>query len=549
MDDMTADRLLRRFTQLEAQRQPLIAHWRDVFDHMAPERSSGWYDSNFMGVADTASAQRATLQDSTAIDGMEVLKSNISSGMTPENSRWFALDAGEDDEDATRWMDGAADALFAWINAAGFSATANECYSDLLPAGWFVLYIDEARDPRGQVIGGYNFETWPLHQCYVSSSRAGGRVDIITRRWFPTVEQVVSEYGLDKVSERVRTLYLDGKYADTIELLWCIEPQTVGRTGILARNKPFSSTHMEKSGKHILRKSGYDEFPCAVPRWRLVPGTSYATGIGSNVLPDTKTLNQIIRDELMSLRIAVGGMWKATDDGVLNPRTVKIGPLKVVMVADINNFVPLQTGANFNVGFSKQETLQGNIRRALLSDMLSPVGGPVRSATEVAQRVNQIRSLLAPILGRLQQEYLQVVIERCFNIAYRSGALVAKLGPLPDSLAGGGFEVRYISPLARSQKQEEVTAIDAHLMGLLEIAKATGDATVLDGVKLDPAMYEKALALGMPADLLRGPKELAQKRQMDLQNQQAAQQAQQQQELQTAAATASIDVAAKSAAA
>src|SRR5690606_30131680 len=118
--------------------------------------------------------------------------------------------------------------------------------------------------------------------------------------------------------------------------------------GVLARNLPFQSIHMECGKKHILREGGYHEFPCAVPRWRLIPGTPYATGIGSNVLPDTKTLNEIVKLELASLDIAVAGMWKAVDDGVLNPKTVRVGPRKIVMMADINSMMPLETKANFN---------------------------------------------------------------------------------------------------------------------------------------------------------------------------------------------------------
>ncbi len=550
MADMTiADRVLRRCQQLEAEREPHIPVWREVCDYMAPERGQGWYDGQYVSAATNAGAQRARIMDSTAIDGLEVLKSNISSGLTPENSRWFSLDVGQDDESSTRWMDGAAQFLFENINAAGFSATSQECYSDLLPAGWFVLYMDEARGARGEVIGGFNFEAWPLHQCCVAASRSGGRVDIIRRKWWPTVEQVVREYGLDKVSEHTARAYREGKLSDKVEMLWLIEPR-MDAAGMLARNKPFSSIHMEVSGKHIVRESGYDEFPCAVPRWRLIPGSAYATGIGSNVLPDVRTLNKLIELELLGLDIAVSGMWKATDDGVLNPRTVKIGPRRVLAVADMNNFQRLETGADFNVSFSKQDRLQQNIRRALLADMLTPVGGPVRSATEIQQNMNQIRQLLAPILGRLQQEFLQVMIERLFNIAFRAGALMAHLGPLPQSLAqsGGSYTVRYVSPLARSQKMEEVNSVETFAASLMQLAQGTGQATVLDVLKLDQAAYDTGLARGVPAKLLRGPEELAAKREMDNQARQAAQQQAQQQQLQQAAGMSAVDTAAKAAA-
>lgn len=538
-----ADKIERRYQQLRSQREQSDHIWKEVFEYLAPERAIGWYNDSTDSNAGTTAAQRAQLFDSTAIDSSEVLKSNIASWMTPENSRWFGLDAGQEDERATTWMDGAAQFLFEHIHSAGFGAVSGECYSDLIPAGWFVLYIDEGKDEQGRPAGGYNFEQWPLHQCYVASSKPAGRVDTIYRIFSPTVEQLVAEYGIDKVSDEAAKKFREGKLTEKLEVLWTIEPQR-SDAGKLSKNMPFRSVHVEREKKHVLREAGYHEFPCAVPRWRLIPGTPYATGIGSNVLPDVKTLNQIKKLELMSLDIAVGGMWKAVDDGVLNPRTVRIGPRKIVMMASLESMAPLETGANFNVSFSKCEQLQASIRRTLMSDMLTPVGGPVRSATEISQNMNQIRQLMAPILGRLQSEFLQVLIERCFNIAYRAGALVATLGPVPEGLLDGDYTVKYISPLARSQKLEEVNAIDQYAAGLFAAAASAQDATLLDGLKMDDAMYEKGLALGVPAKLLRGPEELAEKREMDSKNRQQAQQAAQQQELQQKAGETAIEAAA-----
>lgn len=537
-----AEQIARRLDQLMAQRQPNESVWKDVFDYLAPERAMGWY-GDIEAAGSSAANMRARLYDSTAVDSAEVLKSNFSSGMTPENSRWFGLDAGQLGEDASDWLDGAAQFLFEHIHSSGFSAVSYECYSDMVPAGWFVLYIDQAKDEQGQDAPGFNFEAWPLHQCYVSSSKPSGRVDTIYRQFYPTVEQLVTEYGLDKVSPGVREKWDKKALTEKVEVVWSIEPQR-GKAGVLAKNLPFRSVHMERSCKHILKESGYHEFPCAVPRWRLIPGTPYATGIGSNVLPDVKTLNDILRMELMSLDIAISGMYKAVDDGVLNPKTVRIGPRKIVMMADINSMQELKSGADFNVSFSKGDQLRQSIRKTLMADQLTPANGPVRSATEIQQNIMLIRQLLGPILGRLQSEYLKVVVERCFAIAYRAGALEAELGPVPDSLRGSDYTVTYISPLARSQKLEQVTAFQSFTVGLIEQATATGNTAALDVVKWDEANYEVGKDYGVPEKFLRGPDELAEKREMDNQARQQAQQAAQQQAVQAKAADVAIESAA-----
>lgn len=541
----TAQQLERRYQQLASLRLPHETVWHDVFDYMAPERALGWYDTPIESAGTTAQNQRSRIYDSTAIDAISILKANIASWMTPDNSRWFSLDAGEEADEATAaWMDDASQFLWEHIVAAGFGAVAGECYGDAVPAGWCVLYTDEAKDAKGRAAGGFNFEQWPLHQCYVASTKPAGRVDVIYRVFQMTVEQAAIEYGLDKLSEKAQQLHANGKLSDRLEMLWGIEPRGEGQYGAkLTKNMMFRSCHMERATKHIVRESGYPEFPCAVPRWTMIPGTAYATGPGSVVLPDVKTLNDIKRMELMSLDVAVGGMWKAVDDGVLNPATVRIGPRKIVAMASLESMAPLETGANFNVSFSKCDQLQTGIRRALMADMLTPVGGPVRSATEIAQNMSQIRQLMAPLIGRFQSEFLQVIVERCFNIALRAGAIQAYVGPVPESLVqtGGQYQVRYISPLARSQKMEEVNAIDAYVAGQAQLMAATQDPTMMDGIKLDEASYEKGKALGVPVGLLRGPKELAAKREMDNKAREQAQQQAQQQEVQQHAATSAVD--------
>lgn len=512
----------RRLGQLKAARLPHESVWREVFDMMAPERVHG-FGGEVTTAADTQ-AKKAEVYDSTAIDSGRIAASGFASGLHPANSIWFGLDVGQESAEERQWLDDAARTIFTNIHAANFDAEIGECYADLIPAGWFVLYIDEAEQ------GGFHFEHWPMAECYVASSKPGRKVDIIHREYELTIEQLVGEFGIDNVSETVRNRFEHGGAVldEKVRVLRVIEPRGLHVVGpALAKNKAFASRTSEVATSHLLRESGYDEFPCAVPRWRLIPGTPYATGLGSDALPDIKTLNQIQKLELANLDIAVSGMWKAVDDGVLNPKTVRIGPRKMVMMADTKNMEPLTTGADFNVSFAKAERLQASIRKIMLADQLHPQDGPAMTATEVHARVQLVRQQMGPIFGRLQSELLQSIIERCFAIAYRAGVL----GQPPQSLGGRDFAVKYISPLARAQRLEEVTAIDVFLAGLAMAAEL--DPTLLDLVDMEQAQREKAEALGVPAKLIRSPDDVTARRKQKAEAQ--AQQAQQAQAQQLAA--------------
>jgi hypothetical protein len=132
--------------------------------------------------------------------------------------------------------------------------------------------------------------------------------------------------------------------------------------------------------------------------------------------------------------------------------------------------------------------------------------------------VNLIRQLLGPIYGRLQAEYLQPMIERCFGLAYRAGVF----SPPPDSMAGREFSIRYISPLARAQKLEDVTAIERLHVNVANIAQVKPE--VLDLIDEDAAVRVLSDALGVPKKVVRKSADVEQLRQDRAQQQQSAQQ-------------------------
>ena len=409
-----------------------------------------------------------------------------------------------------------------------------EAVLDVVCAGWFALYIDEDREN-----GGLRFEQWPLSGLYVAASKAGGKVDSVYRCYQLTAEQAVSEFGEKNVSPQTAKLAKD-KPDEKVEFVHAIYPRQTYAVGAkMAKNMPIASCQVECGAKKIVRESGYHEMPVVVPRWMLIPDTAYGVGPVFDALPDAKMLNAMWRMDLASGDLAIAGMWIAEDDGVLNPRTVKVGPRKIIVANSVDSMKPLQTGANFNYSEVRIEKLQARIRKTMMADQLQPQDGPAMTATEVHVRVNLIRQLLGPIYGRLQAEYLQPMIERCFGLAYRAGALLAP----PESLAGRSFTVKYISPLARAQKLEDVTAMDRFEMSLANQAQFRGPEA-LDCYDADKANKLRANLLGVPADLIVTDRDMQATREGRQQAAEAAQQNQQAMAMQQEAGKAMLQKAA-----
>lgn len=512
----TAESIVRRLERRKGLRQPFEPGWGECFEHTFPERGAGL--NGAIVTPQDSQAKKVRILDDTAADSARILASGMVSGTTPANSRWFGLDAGQETDDEKRWLDDAAQTIFENIHASNFDAGIFEGMIDLTGAGWFVLYIDQKPE------GGYLFEHWPIAQCWISASKPAGLIDTIDREVELTVEQVVQKYGIDNVSTQTRDAYLNEKFDDKVRIVHSIYPRALHLVGGKRnKNLPFASCHVEMATKHLLRESGYHEFPCVVPRWMVAPGSAYATGPLSQALGSIRTINDIKRLELANMDMTVCGMFIAEDDGVLNPRSIKVGPRRVIVANSVDSMKELKGGGDFNVTFTAEERLQAQIRKIMLADQLQPQEGPAMTATEVNVRVQLIRQLLGPIYGRLQAEYLKPMIDRCFGIAYRAGAL----GEPPESLKGRVFNVTYISPLARAQKMEEAAAVTQYVSETMQLAQA--DPELMDTIDLIEAQKVRGEAYGVPSRVMRSEKKILEIRA----KRQAQQEQQQQQAMQT----------------
>lgn len=510
-------KIVKRLDALKSKRSHLETDWRDCFDMTFPERGSGLLGD----VIDSTQARSRTASrlDSTGTDSARILASALMSGMTPANSRWFALDVGDESDEERKWLDAAADTIWENIHAANFDAAAFECMLDVVPVGWCVLFTDINR----MAGGGYSFEQWPISECYIASTRQDGRVDTVYRKYAMSAIQAAETFGIDNLSDKVRDR-VQNKPDDMVQFVRVIEPRKSYADGAkLSRNLPFASCDVEVDGKHMVREQGFEEFPCSVPRWTIIPQSHYAVGPAFHALPDMLELNELVRMEKAAADLAVSGMWIAEDDGVLNPRTIKVGPRKIIVANSVDSMKELKSGADFNVAFTIKAQLQAQIRKVFMADQLQPQDGPAMTATEVHVRVNMIRQLLGPVYGRLQSEWLQTLIERCFGLAFRAGVL----GQPPQSLGGRDFHVRYISPLARAQRMEDVNAMDRIEQGLMQ--KAEMRPETLDVYDWDAAEELRGQYLGVPGKLMRTDKEL-----VAIRKQRSDAQAQQQQQEQQA---------------
>lgn len=525
-----AKQVIQQYDKLKAIREPLDKIYADLFNVTYPLRGSGFLQDSEDGITNALAARdrQARLFDSTATDSVRLLASSVLSAITPPNLQWFNLGiiGKEEDElsiESREWMEDGAETIFTIIHSSSnYDAQSLEFFTDLMVGGMCGLYIE----PRN---GTFFFETWPLHSMYVQDSTGNGRVNTIYRKVNLTPSEAVEKFGIDSLPDKIRTEYETNPYcAKTFPFIHTIRPRPYGKSRKLKKQLPYESLYVCAQTQTVVKESGFNEMPVIIPRWMKIPDTDYAFGPVSDALPDIKTLNKIVEYLLTNADMAIAGTYVAKDDGIINPNAIKIGPRRIIMAADVDNIKPLVSGGDINFAVNEITRLQAQIRRTLLADQLGPTEKAIMTATEVQTRNNLIRQILGPIFSRMQAEYLQGLIERCFGIALREGWI----GTPPEELRGQDVKIVYRSPLARSQKMQDLQAMDEFEARLVQTAQYRPE--VLDMYDTDKALRKKADYLGIDVELLKDEATVRRERQ-------AKQEAQQQQAMMQAIATQQSD--------
>lgn len=513
----TADDIKRRHDAMKTARMSLVdVHARECFRFTFPQMGT-----NFSGNTSSQQSEqeRAELLDSTLTDSARTLAATIVSGITPANSQWLELrETGADATDgdvttSSQWLSECSKRVWQAIHAANFDSEAFDSVLSFVICGQCSLFVDYDR-----VKGGFRFQQLPISECYFDSVN-GMTVDVLSREYQLTAAQIVSEFGAENASEKVNEM-AKTEPGHKFDMLWYIGPRSLRNEGSpTAKNMPFMSVNMLCADKHIVRESGFNEFPVMVPRYLKIPGSQYARGPVSDALPDAKELNALKRLEKQNAEMAVAGTFVAADDGVINTKNIRIGPRQIITAADPKNILPLAQAGNFQLAFTMEDQLRAQIRRVMMADQLGAVGeNGQMTATEVNERMNLIRQQMGPLFGRMQSEFLKPLAERCFMTMYRMGALP----DAPEDMENVEFHVTFDNPLARAQRLAEVTAIQQALAMLLPLLQI--DPSYIDNYDVDAMLRDAAEALGVPTTQLRNVDDVLQLRQQRAEQQQAAQQ-------------------------
>jgi hypothetical protein len=502
------------FEKMKQLRYPLDKAWERAYRYSFPFYGQGfnWRQEtmNTLQQGRVADVWQDDMMTTEGPDTCRLLASAILSSLTPTNVRWFDLDVAGMDYDglsqaSKAWLEDSANVVCDEINKANYDAESMDFAIHLVVAGMGGLFIDWRDDLQTP---GLFFEASPISNLYFQEVLGSGFIDTVYMSLRRTVIRLVNEYGYDNLPRFMQEEYDKNPYSEKEHnIIWVIRPRLKNgkqSKGKMKRNLPWESLVVAKEGGHCIYEGGYHEFPTIAPRWAKIPGSPYARGPFYTALPTILTLNEVWRLKFDNADLICAGAWKATDDGILNPSTLRIEGRVVIPVADMNNLEKLDVGGDLQLTDRIIEMLNMDIRKIMMADQLSPSEKTIQTAAEVQARANQVRQVLGPVFARLQREFIAPLVERCFALCLRN----KKLPPVPSELDKPNVMIKtgFKSPLARAQKLNELNAIDQTMTRIDNLAQA--DPGVLDNFDFDKIAREVADLNDLDPDLMLDMKDV-----------------------------------------
>lgn len=519
------------YESAKGERSDWESEWRSISDFLLPGR--GIYQTYAKPRKRKLTSPRVV--NSVAEDALYVLTSGMSGGLTSPSRPWFKLGWADQKlegiEPLKGWLQNCEDSLHTALQRSNFYAVINSFYVEYAGFGTGCIYVGEDSDDP---VAPFRFELLTAGE-YAFATNSMGRPSDFWRTIFLTPKQLVERFP-DTASKEAKDLVAKNRPSAHRTYITVLE-YIIQRPH---QDKPYTKVYYEVTSSTTgaadnqysgatapLEVSGYYEFPYPIGRWSTIGSDIYGVGPGSRALPDIKRAQEMEKAFLMAAH--------KTINPPLNVPGRMRGKLNTLPGGE--NYYSNQNetiSELYQVRFDYQgvtgamERVEQRIQRNFFNDIFltasrDPNASPLK-ATQVNVQEQEKMLRLGPVIERLQHEFLQPIIERCFNIMLRKGEF-PELSPEYADMAGD-YNIALVSPLATAQRSVALQGINSFMAFVAQGAQY--DQTILDNINVDAAAREMADISGVDLGILRPAEEVAQIRKQRAEAQAAQQQKEEQ---------------------
>jgi len=510
--EQRAREIIQKLDYLKDERQPWEEEWADIGRYVLPRRS---------GFKDRERPSYRDVYDGTALGALNLMANGLVGYLISPQIRWFKLQLQDRDAmdlaGVRPWLEACENVLYNDFARSNLYEEVLEFFRDGGSVATATMYVE----PNTETALPY-FSTRHPKEIYLSANYRN-IIDTVFRRTFFTARQVVQEFP-KTAPEWVVKLASDKPY-DTVEIIHAVFPrEDRDVTSLNSRHKKYASFYIERKSGEILSEGGYDDLPYVVWRWSTNTDEVYGRGPSHDALSKIKRLNAISKTMMQAAQLAVEPPMNVPEHMRGSEAFIPRGMNYYRMHDEVA--MPINLGANYPVGMDQEQDIRAIVENDFLVDffLMLQRGPQGITATEVMERQAEKAAVLGPIIGRIESDVLDRVIE----IAFRQAGSEGRLKPPPPALAKSGqpIEIDYIGPLAQAQKKFHVQQGVTHSINafapLLEL-----EPTLHDLIDWDDLGRELLEHHGMPAKVIRDRIEiekLRQAREKRMAEQQAAEQ-------------------------
>jgi hypothetical protein len=507
---------------LQTERSSFDAHWKDLSEFILPRRAR--FVTSDVNKGDK---RHQKIIDSSATKAAGTLRSGMMAGVTSPARPWFRLSVPYPElaelpqvkaylYETTRRME----TVFAVSNVYNKLPT---LYGDLGVFGTAAMAVMEDDET---VIRCYDF---PLGSFFVAND-GKLRVRTFVRPFRLTVQQVVERWGhLDAsgqpdfkrgepsvLSVQVQDNWNRGNFVAWVDLVQIIQPNVAyDGAKFESKYKRYVQCYYEtgKTEAGFLEETGFDEFPILVARWETSGEDVYGTNCpGMEALGDIRQLQT-------GEKRAAQAIEKLINPPLTGGRAL-MNTRVSVLPGDVTYDDPREAGVGirptYQIQFrldqleAKQQQVRLRVQRSFFEDLFLMLASSDRreiTAREVEERHEEKLLAVGPVLEQLNQDVLDPLVERTFNIMNRRGLLP----DVPQELDGVPLKIEYISIMATAQKAIALGALERFAGFVSQVA--TVNPEIMDRVDDDELIEQYADATGIPPKVLRSADAAAEIRQ------------------------------------
>lgn len=501
------------FEDAKRLRQPYEEDWKMAAAYCRPRSYNIWIGgSNPANRGHKADARRYAF-DSTGAKSLPKWTSILTRLITPTNMKYQQLEASDDslrnDFRTKIYLSALCERLFKrrYEARARFVQSNGETFNSLGLYGCGPVYVGKRKPTLLDRRGGVFYRACRMYDCYVLLDDEGN-LDTFFRRFWLNARQFKKKWPKltpeqMPISVRRELEKPDPSESNFFEFVHIVHARSDYDPQKLGKSKPFVGEYAHVQDKcYVGEEESYPAFPYLFPRTDTDSDEPYGYSPALQALPSMGSTNAMKKSALKQGQRSVEPPLLTYDDGVLHGG-LDVRPNKVIhggLDSQGRELIkPLQLG-NFNLAEKLIQAEREDIEDAFLVKLFQVLqDNPNMSATAVIELIAKESSLVAPLMGRLQAEYLGPMTE--IELAY-----MTELGDFADldfppalREAEGEYNIVYTSPLAKGMYAEEVSGYLRTFETAVGAAQATGDLSLLDPFNLKVAIPEIADRQSAPA--------------------------------------------------